>query len=330
MKKYFILLALVTVLITGIIIVGQSIRQTLKPASADSAFYDFLITKGSSASQIAAKLEKKGFIRDALVFRFYVQLSGKSKKIQAGEYSLSPSYSLTRVIEILIKGPVEVWVTIPEGLRREEIAGKFASAFGKDEKFIDEFNRASSGLEGFLFPDTYLFPKEATASAVVKKMRSTFDVKTAQLKEAIDASDLSLNEIVTLASIIERETKTNAERPVVAGILLNRLNAGIGLQADATVQYAIATVNCQLSTVNCENWWSPVTKTDLSINSPYNTYKYRGLPPGPIANPGLTSLKAASSPEENDYLYYLHDAKGQIYYAKTLEEHNENVRKYLD
>ncbi|KKR62981.1 MAG: Aminodeoxychorismate lyase, partial [Candidatus Woesebacteria bacterium GW2011_GWA1_40_43] len=140
------------------------------------------------------------------------------------------------------------------------------------------------------------------------------------LKDGIDVSTLTLKEIIMLASIIERETKMDEERPMVAGVLINRLNIDMGLQADATVQYAVGTAG---------NWWPILTKEDLLVNSPYNTYRFRGLPPAPIANPGLSSITAAVFPEESDYLYYLHDAKGQAYFARTLAEHNENVRQYL-
>ena len=133
---------------------------------------------------------------------------------------------------------------------------------------------------------------------------------------------------MTLASIIERETKGADERPVVAGILLKRLNAGWPLQVDASVQYAVSSSNCRGRILDCE-WWPILTRSDLDIDSRYNTYKYAILPPGPIANPGLTSLQAAVYPQSSDYWYYIHDDKGIIHYAKTHEEHNENVARYL-
>lgn len=317
MKRFLFLLLIFVALVTGGTFWWYSVA---KPPSADTSSRDFLIVKGSSASQIGNKLEKEGFIRSALAFKIYVQVSGKARSIQAGEYKLSQSNSLFKIVDELTLGPAEIWVTIPEGLRREEIAARFASAFGQGEGFTQEFFSASADLEGFLFPDTYLFPKDVEATSVVKKMRSTFDVKTAELKERIDASTLTLREIIILASIIERETKTDEERSMVAGVLINRLNIGMGLQADATVQYAVSTAG---------NRWPILTKDDLQVNSPYNTYRFRGLPPAPIANPGLSSIKAAVFPEKSDYLYYLHDAKGQVYFARTLAEHNENVRKYL-
>ena len=317
MKRFLFLLLIIVALVTGGTFWWYSVA---KSPSAETSLRDFLIVKGSSASHIGNKLEKEGLIRNALAFKIYVQVSGKAGRIQAGEYRLSPSYSLFRMVDELTRGPAEIWVTIPEGLRREEIAARFASAFGQRESFTQEFLSASAELEGFLFPDTYLFPKDAEAISVVKKMRQTFDIKTAELKDGIDVSTLTLKEIIMLASIIERETKMDEERPMVAGVLINRLNIDMGLQADATVQYAVGTAG---------NWWPILTKEDLLVNSPYNTYRFRGLPPAPIANPGLSSITAAVFPEESDYLYYLHDAKGQAYFARTLAEHNENVRQYL-
>lgn len=297
------------------------------PASPDTSLKDFLIVRGASASQVGNNLFKEGLIKSPLAFKIYIQVTGKAKSIPAGEYRLSGSYSLFKLVDELTKGPTEIWVTIPEGLRREEIAEKFATSFGKGEEFRNEFIVESEGLEGYLFPDTYLFPKTASASSVVTKMRSTFDKKTADLQEKIDSGSLSLNQVVTLASIVEREAKFADERPIVAGILLNRLNIGMGLQVDATVQYAVASKSCG-SSASCE-WWPILTRDDLEIASSYNTYRFRGLPPAPIASPGLSSIKAAVEPEPSDYLYYLHDSKGQAHYAETLEEHNENIRKYL-
>jgi len=182
-------------------------------------------------------------------------------------------------------------------------------------------------MEGFLFPDTYLFPREVRAGSVTSAMKNTFDKRVSEIG-GDKSSELKLEDVVTLASIIERETKTDAERSVVAGIFLNRLEIGMGLQADAATQYAVASERCSVNSGQC-NWWPILTLADLQIDSPYNTYKYRGLPPAPIANPGLSSLKAAINPTETDYLYYLHDSDGKIHYAITLDEHNANVRRYL-
>jgi len=299
---------------------------SVQPVSENKNFVYFTIPKGESAAQIGTKLESAGLIRSALAFKIYIQFTGQSGKLQSGQFKLYPSFTLFQNVNALFNGPVEVWTTIPEGLRREEIATRFATALGKDKAFVSEFMQVSVGKEGYLFPDTYLFPADVTATSIVQKMTDTFNAKTSGFTP--NGSNLTFAESVTLASLLERETKTDAERPVVAGILINRLNAGIPLQVDAAVQYAVANENCKLKIENC-TWWPILSLNDLKINSAYNTYKLVGLPPGPIANPGLSSLKAAFNPATTDYLYYIHDSTGQIHYAKTLAEHNANVRKYL-
>jgi UPF0755 protein len=314
--KKLLFLPLLVVLVLAAVAVWFYIN--VQPVSDNKNFSNFVITKGASASQIGTKLQSSGFIKSALAFKIYIQFTGQSGKLQSGQFRLSPSFSLFQNINALFKGPIEIWVTIPEGLRREEIAAKFAAALGRDSTFVDEFLLASKEKEGYLFPDTYLFPLDASATAVVKKMTDTFSAKTSGLTPK--GSNLTFVEAVTLASIIERETKTDAERPIVAGILINRLNAGMPLQVDAAVQYAIGT---------SKDWWPILGLTDLKINSPFNTYKFAGLPPAPIANPGLSSLKAAFAPTATSYWYYIHDSTGQIHYAKTLAEHNANIAKFL-
>ncbi|HJY98533.1 MAG TPA: endolytic transglycosylase MltG [Patescibacteria group bacterium] len=322
MKK-FLLLPLLLVLGLAASIVW--FYSNVQPVSQKSEFKTFLITKGSSAVKIGANLEKAGLIRSALAFKIYTQFSGTSGRIVAGEFRLSPSLNLFQTVNELISGPVEIWVTIPEGLRREEIAERFAKGLDRDQSFISSFLEASGGEEGKLFPDTYLFPKEASASAIVKKMTRTFEAKTGEMDVA---PGLSFEERIILASIIERETKTKDERPIVAGILINRLEAGMALQVDATVQYAVANSRCKSKASGCL-WWEPLIREDLAINSPFNSYKFAGLPPSPISNPGLSSLQAAFMPSQTEYWYYIHDPEGQIHYARTLEEQNANVAKYL-
>lgn len=314
MKKLLLMpLLAILVLAVGVIWFYSSIQ----PVSTDKSFKNFLITKGSSALQVGNKLQSAGFIKSALAFKIYLQFTGQAAKIQTGEFRLTPSFSLFQVVDQLFRGPTEIWVVIPEGLRREEIAAKFASGLERGPSFTAEFLAVSKGDEGTLFPDTYLFPKDASASAIVNKMVRTFTSKTSSLRAT---GSPSFDQRVVLASILERETKTDAERPIVAGILLNRIEAGMPLQVDASVQYAIGTQ---------KNWWPILGLADLKTNSPYNTYKFTGLPPGPISNPGESSLKAALSPATTDFWYYIHDKNGQIHYAKTLVEHNANISKYL-
>lgn len=298
----------------------------------DNTAQPFLITRGQSASVIAKNLEKQGLIRSNSVFRLYLEVTGNAEKIQAGEYTLSPNLNLRAIASLLLSGPQELWVTYPEGIRREEIALRTINTLGlKGDQaldFWDEFIASSEDHEGYLFPDTYLFPRDISASKVVNKLKDTFEVKTAEIKPG----SLTLAQIVNLASIIERETITDEEKPIVAGILVRRLEIGMALQADATLQYITGTKRCggqMLQLVEDCEWWVPPTVQDKEIVSSYSTYGRRGLPQGPIGNPGLKSIEAAETPAETPYLYYLHDNDGKIHYGETLEEHNENIGKYL-
>lgn len=307
--------------------------QVQKPVSGNPSPVDFVIPKGTSAASVGQKLFEEKLIRSALAFKIYVQATGKQNKIPTGEYQLFANLSLKKIFEKLEKGPTQLWVTIPEGLRLEEVAQKIIEGLGKKETstetFYNEFIGLAKAKEGYLFPDTYLFPKDVTAQIVVNKLTNTFDKKiTEQMKADLTDSERTLNQAVILASILERETKTDEERPLVSGILLKRLKAGWPLQVDATVQYAVAGARCKLKGIECK-YWEPLLKEDLGIKSPYNSYKYQGLPPTPICNPGLSSLNAAIYPTDSPYWFYLHESNGKIHFAKTIEEHNQNISKYL-
>jgi len=306
-------------------------REASGPTTGVSEATRVVILKGTSAIQVADDLFEKGLIKDPLAFKFFVQLTGRAKKIRAGAYKISPNLTLYQIVNQLSDGPAQVWVTIPEGLRREQIVERFITGLEKDGEeailFKEEFLFLTEDQEGYLFPDTYLFEKSSDASLVVSTMRKTFDKKMEDKTSLVAESDFTIDELVILASIIERETRTDEERPVVAGILMNRLSIGMALQADATVQYAVANLRCGLKT-QCD-WWQPVASGDLQVNSKYNTYRFPGLLPAPISNPGLSSIEAALSPADTPYFYYIHDSEGKIHFAVSLEEHNANVRRYL-
>lgn len=306
MFKKIIPVLIVTFLI-ALGVIGYSFFLITWPVSSQASEKDFLITKGSSVSLIGRKLEEDGLIRSAHAFRFYVSLNGLENKIQAGEYSLKQNLSLLQIVEYLKKGPKEVWVTIPEGLRHDEIAERFATALDKNQEFVDEFITLAKKDEGYLFPDTYLFPKEASVSRIILTMKSNFEKRV--------GSDISYRQLV-VASMIERETKGDQEKPVVAGIIYKREQNDWPLQIDATIQYA-------------KGSWKPILSSDKNLDSKYNTYKYLGLPPTPISNPGLKSILAAKFPQSSEYWYYIHSSSGQIYYATTLQEHNLNIDRYL-
>lgn len=290
--------------------------SSIKAPSSSTTKGRLVINKGASAQQIANKLKSGGFIKSAFAFKIYVQTKGLTTKIPPGKFDLPKNLTLSEIINALQQGPTELWVTIPEGLRREQVVERFIEglelAAPAALAFRIEFLDQTENLEGYLFPDTYLFPPDVTPSTIIERLTSTFDTKFT------NNSSLTDKEVVILASIIERETISMEERPIVAGIYLNRLNTGVPMQADATAQYAQG---------HPGNWWAK--NINLKINSPYNTYLIQGLPPAPIASPGLSSLNAAANPATTDFFYYIHDEDGIIHFAQTLADHNANVREYL-
>lgn len=252
---------------------------------------------------------------------------GIGKSIQAGDFRLSPKMSARDIATELTHGAIDIWVTFPEGLRREEQADILEEKlkFGGNESY--NFNKKEYirlADEGFMFPDTYLIPKDATAEIAAGQLRSTFKTKVEDSIISNADTDLTTEEVVTIASLIEREAKTAEEKPVIAGIINNRIDLGMPLQIDATVQYAKG----YDSTEN--TWWPQITRDDYqAVKSPYNTYLSANLPPTPISNPGIDSIRAVLEPEATDYLYYLHDSEGKIHYAETVDQHNQNIADHL-
>lgn len=280
----------------------------------------FSIKTGEDAKTIAANLSNEHIIRSPTGFYVLVKLLGIERQLQAGEFRLSRAMDAKTIALELTHGISDQWVTTLEGWRKEEIASKVAKDMNIPEQEILKLAQ-----EGYMFPDTYLMPLDATAGAVVSIFRENFDRKvTAQMREDAVKTGLTFDEALVLASIVEREGRTGEDRPVIAGILLKRLKASWPLQADATLQYALGYQTFEKS------WWKKaLTNDDKNVRSPYNTYMNPGLPPGPISNPGLESIKAAIYPTESEYWYYLHDPAGGIHYGKTIEEHNANIEAYL-
>lgn len=280
----------------------------------------FVIQKGEGIKSIAKRLKDEGLIRDQIVFFVLARNLNLNGKIQAGDFRLSPSMDAQTLAKELTRGTLDVWVTIPEGLRSEEIAQILKE---KVPNFKPDWVFELKKNEGYLFPDTYLFPKDAQIKLVVQIMRGNFQTKWQEVEKLGNLDkNRGLLEIVILASIVEREAKFSEDRPKVASVLLNRLKRDMPLQVDATVQYAVGKVN--------NSWWkNNLTREDLKINSLFNTYIQYGLPPGAISNPGLDALKAAAFPAKTNYLYYLSSKDGRMHYAENFEEHNQNIEKYL-
>ncbi len=280
----------------------------------------FAISSGESVRSVSARLTKENFIRSSTAFFILVKMMGIDNALQAGDFRLNRSMNARMVAEELTHGIVDVWVTTLEGWRIDEVATKLAK-----ELDIPEGEFLKVAQEGYMFPDTYLIPKNATAGAIVQLFKDNFDTKvTATMRNDAQASGLSLDQVVTLASIVEREGRTEEDRPVIAGILLKRLEADWPLQTDATLQYISG------YQPNDKTWWKKiVTNADKELDSPYNTYKHTGLPPGPIANPGISSIRAVIYPKQSENWYYLHDPSGGVHYAVTYEDHLANIAKYL-
>lgn len=274
---------------------------------------------------VAERLKRAGLIKNKYLFLALIYQAGLKGKIQAGSFELSPAMNSREIAYALTKGRLDRWLTVVEGLRREEIALVVKKQLGVS---FDDFLSASQGQEGYLFPDSFLIPVNAGAENVVEIMRKTFDEKTKDLWPVAEEKGLTQNKVVILASLVEREAKKDIDRPLVAGILLKRLENNWLLQVDATVQYVQASLKCQAKKEGCD-WWPQINSSDLKINSLYNTYQRKGLPPAPICNPSFSSLKAVVDYQDSPFWFYLSDKNGKIHFAKTLAEHQENIARFL-
>ncbi len=268
----------------------------------------FVVPRGQVTGAIAQRLQQEKLIKSALMFRVLVEQKGLSNKLQAGDFRLSPAMNLETIVANLTHGSLDFWITFPEGLRVEEYAQRLSEKSAIDPQ---AFILAAKPFEGRLFPDTYSIPNTAAAEDVVSLLTNTFAKK----------SPTQDKRTIIIASLIEREARHDEDRKLVSSVIHNRLEIGMALQIDATVQYVLGKAG---------EWWPQhLTRENLQIKSSYNTYLNAGLPPAPIANPGLASLQAALKPAETDYLYYLSDSGGYNHYAKTLEEHQANIAEFL-
>lgn len=338
-------------------------KQVLLPLDLSGGEKIFTVKNGENIGSIAANLEKDKLIKNSFYFKFYFWQNKGADKIKAGKYLLSSKMTIGDIARIIMQGkvmPEGVWVTIPEGLTLKDIDEKFAQSgltkrgeimnykfdFSQTKKEKDIISSLlgvaaddsasydflkdkpeKASLEGFLFPDTYRFREGATTDEIVAKMLDNFNKKLDNdLRKAISDrrqafkkdSILTTFEIITLASIIQREVRSPEDMKIVAGIFYNRLNVGMKLEADSTLNFIT------------DGHRDRATYEDLKIDSLYNTYKYGGLPPGPISNPGLDAIKAAIYPAETEYFYFLTASGGQVIYSKTYGEHLKNIAKWLN
>ncbi len=276
------------------------------------------IKEGMPLAEISGYLKDLSVIRSELLFEAFVTILASDTGALHGEYFFNKRLSSFSVAKRITKGVFGlelVRVTVPEGSTIYDIMNIFEQKFSKFDSELFLKNTASK--EGYLFPDTYLFLPNVKENQITKEMEKTFEQKVSELSEEINGFGKSLQDVIIMASILEKEARTTESRRIIAGILWKRIEIGMPLQVDAVFPY-----------INGKNTYT-LTLDDLKIDSPYNTYKYKGLPIGPIANPGIDSIKAAITPIESSYLYYLSDKEGNMYYAENFEEHKKNKRLYI-
>jgi len=306
--------------------------EALKEIEADAK--EIEIPKGSTVRSVSKILKEEDLIKDSFVFELYCKINEKADKIKAGRYNISSSMKVSEIVDVLVSGKAlidTVKLTIPEGYNLAQIADRINSlgvvsqesiqaALKADEyeyEFIKQIPDRENKLEGYLFPDTYEIYKNTTAEAIIRKLLERFDdVFTEEFRNRAEELNMSIDQVVTLASIIEREARLDKERKTISGVFHNRLKKKMLLQSCATVQYLLKEPKEEL------------LYEDLEIDSPYNTYKYAGLPPGPIASPGLASIEAALYPEDTDLLYFFALDDGSHVFTKTYNEHINAQNKY--
>jgi len=332
MKKIKLLLLLI--LLTLIVLVLFFAYSILTPISTEDKLVYFVIEPGQGFNQISNNLKAAGLVENQLIFETYVWLIDREDAFIAGEHQLNKKMTSRQLVRTLTSGSTvdsEIKITILEGWRCDQIGEYLASrGLATKEEFLAAIalerwqadydflaDVETDKVEGFLFPDTYRVFADASVDQIIAKMLANFDQRLGDdLLAEIDRQGKTVFEIVNLASIVQKESPID-DMPMVADVFLKRLEAGIGLQSDATINYITGKKDLR------------PTLADLEIDSPYNTYKYRGLPPGPIASPGLAAIKAVVYPQANDYYYFL-NSDGQTYFARTYQEHLENISRYLD
>ncbi len=327
-SKVPIMLVLILFVFLGVIKLDYD--RALSNPNSDSEEKSIIeIKEGETVQNILDSLVESDLLKERFVYyaKFYLRINDLGTRLQAGVYELPKNLSLKELIDALQSGrSQDVWILIPEGLRKDEIAQIVGNELGKytpsnfsiseflslttDTTFIESLGLAVnvSDLEGFLFPDRYAFPREIDSRGVIEILVENFKTKV--------GDEYSYQDII-LASIVEREGYNGNDRPTIAGIIIKRFNEGWLLQTDATLLYPV------------KDWKHTITAQDKDDDNPYNTYKKIGLPPTPICNPGLQSIKAVWEPVESAYYYYIHDTDGNPHYGRTLDEHNSNVNKYL-
>jgi len=330
MKK-FALFLLVLLVVAGALgyVALQRLNEPFRGYQGTEQFVD--IPSGASTRSIGDALVGNGVVRDEITYRLALWASGDARRLQAGEYRFDHPMAARDVLGKIARGEVfTIAITFPEGLTIAEMSKIFEGhGFGSAASFVaaahdpalaKSFDPGARDLEGYIFPDTYTVPRRTDANVLVHQMVERFEkVVTPDMRQAAADRGVTVRQLVTLASIVEKETAQPAERPEIAAVYSNRLKIGMPLQCDPTVIYALERVG---------KFDGNLRRDDLAFDSPYNTYRYPGLPPGPIAAPGKASLEAAAHPADADYLYFVSRNDGSHAFARTLDEHNRNVQRY--
>ncbi|MDJ0853066.1 MAG: endolytic transglycosylase MltG [Myxococcota bacterium] len=304
------------------------VREALAPADPNGAEVVFTVSPGQSVAAVAAALQREGLVRDARAVRGLARWHGLENKVQVGEFAVSAAMTPEEILRKIVSGQVVTYpLVLPEGLRLEEIADRVAEtglvdrdaflAVARDPASATAFGVEGDTLEGYLFPETYRLPRGIGARELARVMVDQFLGVWAEIRERAAAAGFSMKEVVTLGSIIEKETGAANERPLIASVFLNRLERGMRLETDPTVIYGI------------ENFDGNIRRRHLEdASNPYNTYKIKGLPPGPIASPGRAALVAVVEPAESDYLFFVSRNDGTHVFSKTYREHEKAVDEY--
>ena len=320
-RNFTLIIMMLLVLMTGLVGYLYILSQ---PVSKETIIKtQFVVPRGQAVSIIASRLKDEGLIKSSIMFRLVVKQQKLESKLQSGSFQISSNMTPSEIATKLTQGTNDVWVTILEGWRREQVATSLVE-YDLSNFDSQEFLNFTIGQEGQIFPDTYLFARESTTATVYRVIQDNFKKKvTVGLIDEIEQSNRSFSDALVMASMVEREARGYKEMRHVAGILWNRYDISMALQTDATLQYAKG-YNTQT-----KSWWESPAGADKKIDSLFNTYLYSGLPPHPICNPGLEAIQASLNPLETKDFYYLHDRSGNIHYGQNLEEHNANVQQYL-
>lgn len=299
--------------------------QMLGPVSSSTEGLVLIVPQQTDGFDVASELKKLSLIRNESAFRLFMDIFAAGKSVVPGGYRLNPSMTSWAIVSKITDTPQFVWVVVAEGLRKEQIGELIGTKLGwtaaQEAEWNAYRNDSAEYREGVYFPDTYLLPSDEPVSEVARRFIDNFNAKLAPHLDKFTAKNIKWTTAVKIASLIERESGGDSDKALIAGIIWKRLDTDMRLEIDATLQYIKGNSE--------DGWWTRVVPADKYLDSPYNTYRNKGLPPGPISNPGLSSILAVLNPEETDCLFYLHSSDREIHCAETYEEHLENIDTYL-